>query len=188
MDRRQQKTQDAIFAAFTELLAHKTYSKITVNEIIAQANIGRSTFYAHFETKDDLLRKMCGDLFAHVFTGSNCAEPSHNFAHAPKNSEEIITHILYHLRDHKKNILGILSCDSGDLFLRFFKEYIDKLTTVYLLPRRRLSVSSLPEDFLINHISSSFVGTVQWWIKNHLVQTPEQLAHYFMLVIKPVLA
>ena len=63
MDRRQRKTREAIFAAFSALLARKDFTHITVGEILELADVGRATFYAHFETKDFLLKAFCDELW-----------------------------------------------------------------------------------------------------------------------------
>jgi hypothetical protein len=42
----------------------------------------------------------------------------------------------------------------------------------------------LPKDFWINHIASTFVETVKWWIENKLQQSPEVINQYFMLAIQ----
>ena len=60
MDRRQRKTRQAIFQSFTALLSQKPFHRITVGEIIEKADIGRATFYAHFETREDLLQASQG--------------------------------------------------------------------------------------------------------------------------------
>ena len=67
MDRRQRKTRNAIFDAFTMLLKKKPYNQISVQEIIDEADVGRATFYAHFETKDYLLKDLSKKFFAQVF-------------------------------------------------------------------------------------------------------------------------
>ena len=76
MDRRQQKTRQAIFTAFEHLLATTPYDKITVAAIIDAANVGRSTFYAHFPTKDDLFKALCDAICAHVTAHRGGAEPT----------------------------------------------------------------------------------------------------------------
>lgn len=186
MDRRQQKTRDAIFEAFGALLSTKSYSKITIQDIIDGANVGRTTFYAHFETKDTLLKELCEDLFAHVFSEELSVESTYDFSMKTGNPHAMITHILYHLLDNKRNIIGILTRESGDLFLGFFRQYLNELLAARLLSGSDLSRIGIPYDFLVNHISSSFVGMVQWWIKGKLQQNPEELADYFMTVITPI--
>ena len=112
MDRRQKKTRDAIFSAFGALLERKRYENITVQEIIDTANICRSTFYTHFETKDMLLREMCADIFDHIFEGGIC-----EYGKDSKTLDEKLSHILWHLFESRGRVIGILASDSGYIYL-----------------------------------------------------------------------
>ncbi|GAO99801.1 TetR/AcrR family transcriptional regulator [Fructobacillus ficulneus] len=61
-DARYTKSDAAIRQTFLEILAHKDFHKISVQEIIQTADINRSTFYAHFLDKDDLMETIQRDL------------------------------------------------------------------------------------------------------------------------------
>lgn len=180
MDRRQQKTRAAVFQAFSRLLEQKQFNHITVQEIIDEANIGRSTFYAHFETKDELLRALCTDIFLHVFSEEQHSEETHTFSSADSSLRTKLTHLLYHLRDNKKNIAGILFCESKELFLRYFKEYLSEMFSRYLdeLP------AEAPSDFILNHLAGSFAEAVIWWFRDGAALSPEEVAGYYLSLVR----
>ena len=187
MDRRQQKTRTAIFSAFTSLLAEKSYSKITVQEIIDAANVGRTTFYAHFETKDDLLKELCEELFGHIIGSAMDCTHTHGLYSDGSAPESVFCHLLQHLQENERNIIALLSCESSEMFLRFFKDSLNELVRSQFINQNRKANTDIPEDFLINHISGSFVEMVLWWIKGHRKQTPEDLDRYFRAVIEPII-
>lgn len=187
MDRRQQKTRAAIFSAFTSLLAEKSYSKITVQEIIDAANVGRTTFYAHFETKDDLLKELCEELFGHIIGSAMDRTHTHGLYSDGSAPESVFCHLLQHLQENDKNIIALLSCESSEMFLRFFKDSLNELVRSQFINQNRKANTDIPEDFLINHISGSFVEMVLWWIKGHRKQMPEDLDRYFRAVIEPII-
>lgn len=187
MDRRQQKTRTAIFSAFTSLLAEKSYSKITVQEIIDAANVGRTTFYAHFETKDDLLKELCEELFGHIIGSAMDCTHTHGLYSDGSAPESVFCHLLQHLQENDKNIIALLSCESSEMFLRSFKDSLNELVRSQFINQNRKANTDIPEDFLINHISGSFVEMVLWWIKGHRKQTPEDLDRYFRAVIEPII-
>lgn len=187
MDRRQKKTRSAVFQAFGKLLENKSYHNITVQEIIDEANIGRSTFYAHFETKDDLLKALCQELFDHVIESALDRSHTHGLYSDDSAPDSVFCHLFQHLAENNSNILGLLSCESSEIFLRYFKNSLNELVRSQLSDREQGERPRLPEGFLVNHISSSFVETVLWWIEEGMKQTPVELNEYFRMVIDPVL-
>ena len=165
MDRRQQKTRAVIFTAFSTLLAKKSYSRITVQEIIDTANVGRTTFYAHFETKDDLLKALCENLFGHIISSAVDCTHTHGLYSDRSAPESVFCHLLQHLQEDENNILELLSCESSEVFLRYFKDSLNELIKNQFVVQNRKVNMDIQQDFLVNHISGSFVEMVLWWIR-----------------------
>ena len=183
MDRRQKKTREAIFNAFTELLSKKHYNQITVGEIIEKADVGRATFYAHFETKDFLLKDLCEELFCHVFDATEDGEEKHRHIFSCDAPSSVILHLLQHLQKNDNRLLDLLACENNELFLRYFKENLIRL----IKKRPHLfggeKPRELPDDYWINHIAATFVETISWWLRNGMNESPQMLANYFYTAI-----
>ena len=172
MDRRQRKSRQAIFRAFTELLKEENYSKITVQQIIDLADVGRTTFYSHFETKDDLLESFCSEIFEHVFSDELDKEKTHDFS-GEHDTKARVTHILYHLQEHIAYLPGILSGDSDAVFMEYFKEQLSELF------KKSVSESeTVPYDYMLNHMVNNFAETIRWWAR-HSQYSPEQISAFF---------
>ncbi|WP_152975350.1 TetR/AcrR family transcriptional regulator [Rhodococcus rhodochrous] len=58
-DRRVRRTRTELHRALIELLTEKGYDRVSVQDILDRADVGRSTFYHHFRDKDDLLVVSC---------------------------------------------------------------------------------------------------------------------------------
>lgn len=172
MDRRQLKTRKAIFNAFRTLLERKRYDHISVQDIIDEADVSRSTFYAHFETKDFLLKAMCSEIFYHIFENDPCP-----WVGKDHDLEGKLSHTLWHIRDRKSDLSGILLSDSGDLYLTYFKEHLRDMFEFYI-DDFELDV---PKNFLINHLVCSFTEAVRWWMKEDMKTSPENMAKYFII-------
>lgn len=57
-DLRVKKTEKAIRSAFFKLIQEKPTSKITIRELVTLAEINKTTFYAHYETIEDLIETL----------------------------------------------------------------------------------------------------------------------------------
>lgn len=182
MDKRQTKTRRAIYQAMVELMKKQPYEKIFVKDIIDAAEIGRSTFYAHFETKEDLAQAMCFDLFNHVFAEHVVVCQTHDYSDKPPTLEYKIAHIFYHLRDKKNYYMGIINYDDGKLFIKFFKNYLDQNLELFIINN---TISDVPLEFFKNHLSFTIIGAMQWWLREKMKTSPENIAKYIAEVVNP---
>lgn len=183
MDRRQRKTREAIFHAFTELLSEKDFNQITVGEIIDCADIGRATFYAHFETKDFLLKEYCEELFCHIFDSENNKHQTHRHIFVCEGTDSVFLHLFQHLQKNDNNILTLLSSQNNELFLKYFRTNLEDLVEYHLDLFASQKKQNLPEHFWRHHIASTFVETVRWWIDHGMKESPEVITEYFFNVI-----
>lgn len=183
MDRRQRKTREAIFSAFIALLSEKDFSQITVSEIINRADIGRATFYLHFETKDFLLKELCEELFCHIFDAMDEEKDNHRHIFECNAPQSVFLHLFQHLQKNDNNILTLLSGQNNELFLQYFKRNLRELVTSQLPLFASRKSEKLPDDFWISHITSTFVETIKWWIDNGMRESSETITEYFLLSV-----
>ena len=92
-------------------------------------------------------------------------DKGHDFSLSDHGLQDKITHLLYHLKDNKGNVLGVLSGESGELFMRYFKEYLITMFEQYP-----------PREFALNYLVGSLAGAAQ------LLSC--SFCHYFIVGIK----
>lgn len=183
MDRRQKKTRNAIFNALIELLYKKDFNKITVEQIIEKADVGRATFYAHFETKDFLLKELCHELFAHIFESELKLKSTHKHVFDCNAPDSVFLHLFEHFYKNDNHISTLLTSQNNQLFLTYFKNNLKGLISTHLSIFENKKPTTIPQDLWINHIECTFIETLKWWLNNGKIQTPKQISEYFILLI-----
>ncbi|MCI5871431.1 TetR/AcrR family transcriptional regulator [Streptococcus sp.] len=172
MDRRVKKTKEAIYTSFTSLLNQKSYDELTVQEIINLADVGRSTFYAHFDSKEMLLEHLCRDLFHHTF------EQKEN------DLEGLISHILSHFYRNQDKVASLL-LSRNLYFMNRLKHELDKHLFPLFLEKIQGERANLPKELLKHQISSAFIESTIWWLKQRQTISPEELSQYLLAWICP---
>jgi AcrR family transcriptional regulator len=167
IDRRFRKTENSIYNAFIELVQTKRYNNITIQNILDKADIGRTTFYSHFQTKDDLFREMITNFMESFITGLT--------------DEKIIipvAQIYEHLQKNQYVIIGLFSSDNSNMITNRMMEYwSEKLTSRFTYEAEKRNI---PVSLYINYIVSSFISMTRWWIDNNMRETPKQMEEYWV--------
>lgn len=179
MDKREEKTIEKIYGAFKDLILTEKYGDIAIQDIIEKAHISRSTFYAHFKKKEDVLASVCSSIFDHVFSSSLQKEKDHDFSSSSIfDYKHYLTHIFYHFEEEKNLINGILSSEGKDIFINDLRPHIAKLMKASV-EAHQLGKKGLPEDLEIHQLTEAYIGMLSYWVKKGCVESPEIMTAYF---------
>lgn len=178
-DRRSQRTQQALMDALIALLAVKNYDEISINDIVDRANVGRATFYAHYQDKDDLLRsgfeRVLDMLIQHI-----------SLVEADQNLQLDATPLFLHAQGHYE-LYRMLVWGSG--FEVLTKDGHAALSAKFL-ESFTLFLSGKPEPPVpLVILSYSLAGTLlmllKWWLDNKMPYSPEYMNEVFQKLVMP---
>jgi AcrR family transcriptional regulator len=157
MDRRIQKSKQAIMDAFMTLVLEKEIENITIGEIADKANVNRGTIYLHFADKYDL-RDKCLDYYLSRLTEA-CI-------HDPKTekiaSKASLLRVFEHLESNYKFYSSMLSNKESPVFRKRMKEIFKD----GLINRLNLSEQKAAKEISAEFLVSAGVGVLEWWIYN----------------------
>ncbi|XCY66489.1 TetR/AcrR family transcriptional regulator [Streptococcus iniae] len=170
VDRRIQKTRKIIYEAFLEILNEKGYDQIRVQDIIDLANVGSSTFYQHYESKEVLLDQLCQELFHHIF-----------YQEEDSSFKDYLVHIVMHFKKNKDRVASLL-LSNNPYFLLHLKAELEH--DVYpVLYQNYVKDKKIPEPFIHQFVVSSFIETLKWWLHQRDMISEEELITYYLQMI-----
>ncbi len=175
-DRRVQRTRHALHQALMELILEKRYDKITVQDIIDRADVGRSTFYAHFLDKDDLLvkgvAKFSDHLDAHLETShEHDKEPSHVLHSLTFFRHAYMHHDLYRTMREGGGADVIM-----DAARRHLSEDIEN-HLAQLFPDGKNT--DIPKPVITNFLAGAMLSLLMWWLEEDRPYSPEEVDAMF---------
>jgi AcrR family transcriptional regulator len=184
-DRRIEKTQNLLRQALVSFIHEKPYDTITVTEILERANVGRSTFYMHFQDKDELLASGIHDILT-------SAKPKSSRA-SDKRPERIIWFslpIFVYLYQHRRTGEARMGSRSRRIVHEHLRKVIAQSIADDLREQcqgRRKAAGQISPDLLVQYVASTFILVLNWWVESRSPLTPNDVNDLFRALILPTL-
>jgi AcrR family transcriptional regulator len=173
LDPRVARTRDRLGDAVIALLLENPFDSITVQDVLDRAGVGRSTFYAHFKDKDDVLISEVDDFFADVAT---------QLASSGEQSDRVVParELLHHLRGARPLLAAFAASgrihDMWETAQAHFAHGIaQRLAT---LPRAA-GLEASERAARASAVAGSFIALIRWWLDHDCAETPEAMDALF---------
>jgi AcrR family transcriptional regulator len=167
-DRRSQRTRHLLGAALVQLIREKDYGIITVSDIIERANVGRSTFYAHYRDKDALF---VGELDRVIEILSQRIPGQDEIPFFPSLG------LFRHVGEEFELYKSLLWTPGIDLLTKHLQKSISQRVEHGLQTSGRNF--DIPNPVLASFIAGSFLTLLKWWLENKMIYPPEQMDEIF---------
>ena len=171
-DERVRRTRKRIDAAFVELLHRRAYGNIRVSQIVKKAGVGRPTFYAHYATKDDLLRSQFERIIAPLIQATPGDPPRID-----------ATLFLAHVGTAQHFYRALMGSDGGTA-PRVLRDCLEARVRE-LLALGSASHSDLRRSATARFVASSLTTVIECWIDSGARETPEQAQRIFSDLVSP---
>jgi AcrR family transcriptional regulator len=178
IDRRVNRTRAALQKAHISLILEKGYEATTVEDICDAANVGRSTFYAHYTSKGDLrrsglehLRKELVDGQRHALaTPGDIRDRSLGFSLA----------MFEHARDHMDLYRALVGGRGGAIALGAIRQILSDLVRNELAATvDKKSVDIIPRELVVQYVVGAFMAVMTWWLDAGARLPPQRIDAMF---------
>jgi AcrR family transcriptional regulator len=179
-DRRIERTRQLLREALLALILEKGYGAVTVQDIIDRANVGRSTFYAHFRDQED--------LFLSGFESMRAQFEQHLTSQATGDAGpwSLSLMMFQHAQSHHQLYKALVGKQGGNLMLTQIHKYLLAIVQGHMkahwLNRKEALV---PPNVLAHYIVSSFMALLTWWLDNNLPYSAERMNEMYRQLTEP---
>jgi AcrR family transcriptional regulator len=183
-DRRVVRTRQLLREALVSLILERGYEAVTVQDILDRANLGRSTFYAHFRNKDDLM--FSG--FEQFAIGLH----AHTQGAAGEGLSAFTLHLFRHVEEARRLLKALWGRQGSRAILKrseialsaVLRRQIEQLAQGRPKPAVPL-VPIVPIDIAVHYAASSLMSLITLWLDCDLPYTAEQMDAMFRQLTMP---
>jgi AcrR family transcriptional regulator len=163
VDRRVQRTRQLLREALLSLIRERGFEALSVQEIIDRANVGRATFYAHFDNKEDLLLSGLEGLRA---TLKDLQRQAHSRGGSADERLFAFSRELFaHTNDHRDVFQAMVGDRSAALIQQVFhRMLVDLVRDDVKAMLSRSNPRSMPAETIVQFAAGGLFGLLMWWL------------------------
>lgn len=170
VDRRINKTREAINKALIELMSEKNFKNITINDISEKANLNRGTLYLHYSDKYDLLEKCIKDHLSNMLKFCTLSKPGEERLNVINSPLPMFQYFEEHFLFYSSMLSNKgITCFQEQMNFMVKNEITERLKTGEINQGDN-------KEVVVQYMASAFVGVVEWWIKNNMPLSPQIMA------------